>query len=110
MLESLADLLDVSTTVVQALLALVLFQLAVPIWALVDLARRRRVRFDKKWIWALIIIFLGNSFIGPIVYAAVGRNVPQESAAETGSPASDNERTRRAVDALYGEAGRGDDR
>lgn len=103
MFESIADALSVSLAVVYALLGLLVIQIAVQVWALVDLARRRRVRFEKKWIWALVIIFLGNTFIGPIIYAAVGRNVPQELVEEDRTTAAtDGERTNRAVDTLYG--------
>jgi hypothetical protein len=103
MFESIADALDVSVAVVQGVFGLLLVQLAVQAWALVDLARRRRVRFEKKWIWAIVIVFLGNSFIGPIIYAAAGRNVPQESVAEDlTTAATDGDRTNRAVDTLYG--------
>jgi len=103
MIDTIAEALGVSVSVVWGLAGLLVVQLAVQVWALVDLARRPRVRFDKKWIWALIIIFLGNSFIGPIVYAAVGRNVTGEAAVEGGiSAPRDEETTRRAVDSLYG--------
>jgi hypothetical protein len=103
MTESIAEALNVSTSVVWGLAGLVVLQLAVQVWALVDLVRRPRVRFDRKWLWALIIIFGGNSFIGPIVYAAVGRSAPGENVEEGGiSAPADGERTRRAVDTLYG--------
>ncbi|MBW6468372.1 MAG: PLD nuclease N-terminal domain-containing protein [Coriobacteriia bacterium] len=103
MIDTIADALGVSTSVVWGLLGLVIVQVAVQVWALVDLARRPRVRFDRKWIWALIIIFGGNSFIGPIVYAAIGRTAPGEGSAAGGAVAqSDEGRTRRAVDSLYG--------
>ena len=103
MIENIAELLEVSTTVVWGLIGLLLVQLAVQVWALVDLARRRRVRFDMKWVWVLVIIVLGNSFLGPILYAAIGRNVPQEAGPEDASATMTNGgRTRRAVDALYG--------
>jgi hypothetical protein len=103
MFESIADALSVSLAVVYALLGLLVVQVAVQVWALVDLARRRRVRFEKKWVWAVIIIFLGNTFIGPIIYAAFGRSVPQEVVEEDRTaPATDRDRTTRAVDTLYG--------
>ena len=104
MIGSIADTLNVSTTVVWALFAVVAVQLVVQIWALVDLARRQRVRFDKKWVWALVIIIGGNSFLGPIIYAAGGRSAPGVTGVEGGSTVPTNgERTRRAVNTLYGE-------
>lgn len=103
MIDSITDALNISAAAVWGLFGLLVLQLVVQVWALVDLARRPRVRFDKKWLWALIIIFGGNSFIGPIVYAAVGRYAPGEAAVEGGiSAPADEERTRRAVDTLYG--------
>ncbi len=108
MIESMAEALEVSTGVMWALLALAMVQVLVAVAALVDLARRPRVRFDMKWLWALIIIVFSNSFIGPILYLAIGRNVPEEIdvAAGPDNGASTGDRTRRAVDALYGEDGR----
>lgn len=104
MIEAIAEVLEVSTTVVWGLAGLLAVQLAVMVWALIDLARRRRVRFDKKWVWAVVIVGLSNSFLGPILYAALGRNVPQETFSDDShSPATNGERTRRAVDTLYGE-------
>ncbi|MBE0416224.1 MAG: PLDc_N domain-containing protein [Coriobacteriia bacterium] len=104
MVESIADALSVSTTVIWGLFVLLTVQVAVQFWALVDLARRPRVRFGMKWIWALVIIFLGNSFIGPILYVAIGRNVPEEIDVKVSpSRTTSGERTRRAVDALYGD-------
>lgn len=103
MIDTIAEMLEVSTSVVWGLVGLVALQLAVQVWALVDLTRRPNVRFDRKWIWALIIIFGGNSFIGPIVYAAVGRTAPGEpSDAGVTTAQTDEDRTRRAVDSLYG--------
>jgi len=104
MIESIAESLEVSTSVVWGLGALIALQLAVTVVALVDLARRPRVRFGRKWLWALVIIFLGNSFIGPILYLAIGRNVPEEIDVKSApADAAAHERTRRAVDSLYGE-------
>ena len=104
MIESIAEALEVSTAVVWGLGGLLALQLLVTVIALVDLARRPRVRFEKKWLWALIIIVLGNSFLGPILYVAIGRNVPEEvDVTAPPAGASTGERTRRAVDTLYGE-------
>jgi hypothetical protein len=41
-------------------------QLGLQIIALVNLSKRRKVRFDNKLIWVLIIV-LGN-LIGPVAY------------------------------------------
>jgi hypothetical protein len=51
---------------------LIVLQIALIIFALVDLTRDgRRVRGDRKVVWALIIIFV--SLFGPLLYFLVGR-------------------------------------
>jgi hypothetical protein len=52
------------------LIPIILIQVALMIFALVDLVRRERTN-GPKWMWALIIIF--TNFIGPVVYLFVGR-------------------------------------
>ncbi|MDY0088365.1 MAG: PLD nuclease N-terminal domain-containing protein [Coriobacteriia bacterium] len=104
MIQRLAESAHLPVGVVWGLVALAVLQVAVQIWALVDLSRRPRVRFDKKWVWALVIIVFGNSFIGPIIYAAIGRNGDQqgESALEAAGDSAAGGRTARAVATLYG--------
>ena len=54
------------------LIPLVVLQVGLLVWALIDLTRpERRVRGDSKVVWALIIIFI--SFFGPLLYFIVGR-------------------------------------
>lgn len=48
------------------LLPLIIVQIGLMIYALVDLIKRDRVRFNNKLIWLLIIVFI--NFIGPIIY------------------------------------------
>jgi hypothetical protein len=50
---------------------LLLIQLGLIVWALVDLTKRERVRGGSKVVWVLVILLL--EFIGPIVYLAWGR-------------------------------------
>ena len=52
------------------LIPIVLLQLGLMIFALVDLIRRERTK-GPKWVWALVIIFV--NLIGPVVYLVVGR-------------------------------------
>jgi hypothetical protein len=61
-----------TTTLILALSPLILIDLALMIYALVDLIRRdqRAVR-GNKWLWVPIIV-LFNTF-GPIIYLLVGR-------------------------------------
>jgi hypothetical protein len=54
------------------ILPLVVLELGLLIWSLVDLTQpERRVRGDNKVVWALLIIFIG--FFGPLLYFIVGR-------------------------------------
>jgi len=52
------------------LIPVLLLQLGLAIFCLVDLARRNRTR-GPKWLWAIIIIF--GQLIGPLVYLLIGR-------------------------------------
>ncbi|MGD9910651.1 MAG: PLDc N-terminal domain-containing protein [Candidatus Izemoplasmatales bacterium] len=49
---------------------LLIVQLFLQIFALVNLRKRETVRFKNKWIWVVIIVF--GTMIGSIVYFAVG--------------------------------------
>ena len=74
MLDRLAQLLHVSTTVAALILLVAAIQLATQLYALVDLARRDEVFGGRKWAWALIIV-LGN-LLGAIGYLVGGRLTP----------------------------------
>ena len=50
---------------------LIALQLALMIWALVDLIRRRKVKWLPKFAWALIVILV--NLFGPIAYLLFGR-------------------------------------
>ncbi|MBI9051115.1 MAG: PLDc_N domain-containing protein [Anaerolineaceae bacterium] len=52
------------------LLPIVIIQIILLIFALVDLLRRERVR-GPKWVWILVVLFI--NIIGPIVYFLAGR-------------------------------------
>ncbi len=100
MLDRLARLLHVSTTVTAILLLVAAVQLATQLYALVDLARRDEVFGGKKWVWALVIV-LGN-LIGAIGYLVGGRLPPTVDISGSSASTAGSEAARRAVDALYG--------
>lgn len=50
---------------------IIVIQLGLMVWALVDLERRATVRGGNKIVWALIVIFV--NIIGPVLYFLVGR-------------------------------------
>jgi len=52
------------------IIPILLLQLALAIYALVDLAKREKTR-GPKWMWAIIILF--GELIGPVVYLVWGR-------------------------------------
>ncbi len=94
------SLSDLPTPAIAAIGALVVVQLSLQVWGLVDLARRKRVLGGRKWVW-LLVILLGE-IAGVVVYLAVGRNVPPEAPDPLASAPRDATRAERAVDVLYG--------
>ena len=52
------------------LIPLLLLQLALMAFALVDLVRRERTR-GPKWAWAIVIVL--GELLGPVVYLLLGR-------------------------------------
>ncbi|HEX9412028.1 MAG TPA: PLD nuclease N-terminal domain-containing protein [Ktedonobacterales bacterium] len=64
--------LDRLVALLPFLVPAVLIDLALIVYALIDLFRQdRRVQGDNKLIWALVILFV--STLGPLVYLLVGR-------------------------------------
>ena len=102
MIEQIAEALGgVSHAVVYALLAVAVVQIAVQVWALVDLVRADDVAGGRKWLWALAIVFLSNLALGAILYLLIGRK-SGSVAEEPSEPAVSADRAQRAVDTLYG--------
>ncbi len=62
--------MDVITKYLPLLIPILLIQLGLMVFCLVDLARREQTK-GPKWLWAVIIIL--GELIGPIVYLLVGR-------------------------------------
>jgi hypothetical protein len=54
------------------LIPVLIIQVIIMVVALVDLAKRKRVKGENKVVWALIIILV--NLIGPILYLVWGRN------------------------------------
>ena len=70
--SSLPLAIQISTSLVLILLPLVVIELGLVVFSLVDLLKpERRVIGDNKLVWALIIVLVGT--IGPIVYLQAGR-------------------------------------
>jgi hypothetical protein len=63
---------QLSTSLVLILLPLVVIELGLVIFSLVDLLKpERRVVGDNKLVWALVIVLIGT--LGPIAYLLAGR-------------------------------------
>jgi hypothetical protein len=52
------------------ILPIVIIQLALLIFCVVDLVRRKQTR-GPKWVWVLVVVFV--SLFGPIIYLLFGR-------------------------------------
>jgi len=52
------------------LIPLILIQVILMVFALLDIVRRERLR-GPRWVWVLVVVFV--NIIGPIVYFALGR-------------------------------------
>ena len=63
--------LETLKEVLPFLIPLLVIELGLMAFALVDLARRQVVKGGQKWPWVLVIVLLG--IIGPIFYLLVGR-------------------------------------
>ena len=57
--------------IVLLLIPLVLIEIALLVFALVDLVKRKKVRGGNKWVWGVVIVAV--NVIGPIIYFVVGR-------------------------------------
>ena len=62
------------------LIPLVILDLGLIIFALVDWSRRKRTK-GPKWVWLLIILFV--STFGPILYLILGREEDETDAGDT---------------------------
>lgn len=62
---------QLSATELVLLLPLVVVELALLVFALRDLIRRKRVKGGNKWVWGIIVVVFG--LIGPILYFVLGR-------------------------------------
>ena len=100
MLDRLAQAMGISKTLAAILVVALVVQVALQVFALVDLARRDSVQGGRKWVWALVIAF-GN-LLGAIVYLAVGRKPDSGLLRGSGASTAGADAARRTVDKLYG--------
>jgi hypothetical protein len=60
-----------NSTNIALIIPLVLIQLGLMIFALIDLIKRDKVKGGNKVVWALVVVII--SIVGPIVYLIFGR-------------------------------------
>lgn len=70
--------MELSLKLVLLLIPIVLLEIGLLVWALLDVVRRERVRGGNKVVWILVIVLV--NIIGPIIYFIFGR---EEGPAET---------------------------
>jgi hypothetical protein len=71
------------TSLLPFLIPIVIIEIGLMVWALVDVVKRERVRGGNKVVWILIIVLV--NLFGPIVYFIWGR--------EEGQVETDKDRT-----------------
>jgi hypothetical protein len=96
-------LLALPTPLLAALGVLLVVQLSLQVYTLVDVARRARVSALPKWGWVLVIVL--GEILGPILYLALGRSVPEAAADPLAQKSSGDDlgRAEKAADLLYGD-------
>ena len=63
--------MEVLKPYIPLLIPLILIQVVLMIFALLDLSKRQKTRFLPKWVWVLIIVL--GEMVGPVVYFLIGR-------------------------------------
>jgi hypothetical protein len=77
---------------------LVIVQLGLQVFALIDLVRRAQVLGGSKWLWAAIIVL--GQLLGPIAYLVAGRRA--DTMVDVPRPTGGTrDRVQRALDTLY---------
>ncbi len=63
--------LDFITKYLPLIIPLVLVQLGLMVYCLIDLAKREKTK-GPKWVWAIVVIL--GELIGPVIYLLFGRD------------------------------------
>lgn len=58
--------MDTLTKIIPFLIPLVIIQLGLQIFSIIDLIRRKKIRYGNKLIWAAVIV--AGSLLGSVVY------------------------------------------
>ena len=68
--------------IIPLLIPVLLIEVALMVWALIDIAKRKHVRGNNKVVWILVVVLI--NIIGPIIYFFLGR---QDGPPEEENPA-----------------------
>jgi len=60
------------TKLIIAVIPLVLINLGLIVWCIIDWIKRKHFRFLNKWVWLPVFIFI--QYIGPVLYLIIGRD------------------------------------
>ena len=63
--------MPIDTTILKLLVPVILLQVGLMIFALIDLSKRERVKGNNKLLWGIIIVLF--QILGPLVYFIIGR-------------------------------------
>jgi hypothetical protein len=92
-------LLALPTAALVALGVLLVVQLSLQVFAIVDVVKRTAQQLTlPKWVWVAIIVL--GEILGPIIYLVAGRK--PAAAAEVAARGNASARGANAADALYG--------
>jgi membrane protein YqaA with SNARE-associated domain len=96
----IAALSTLPTWVLVVIAIVACIQLALQVYALLDLSKRDTVMGGRKWLWVLIII--AGNLLGAIIYLGMGR-VAYRPGPGDGERAGSEKAKNRAIDNLYGD-------
>ena len=96
----IASLGTLPTWVLVVIAIVACIQLALQVYALLDLSKRAEVPGGRKWLWVVIII--AGNLLGALIYLGIGR-VVYTAGPDEGERAGSEKATRRAIDNLYGD-------
>ena len=63
--------MPIDTTILKLLVPVILLQVGLMIFALIDLSKRKQVKGNNKLLWGIIIVLF--QILGPLVYFIIGR-------------------------------------
>jgi len=68
--------MDIIKEILPFLIPLILVQLGLAVFSIIDLVKRKKVKYDNKILWGIIIILV--NIVGPIIYLTLGRKEEED--------------------------------